>query len=68
MWISFRCKLRGEVDQFRVQINSGINEELSTVSSLALAGEAVNTNVASSLNEVNSSIFNLVKSLEALRV
>ena len=22
MWISFRCKLRGEVDQFRVQINS----------------------------------------------
>ena len=22
MWISFRCKLRGEVDQFRVQINT----------------------------------------------
>jgi methyl-accepting chemotaxis protein len=47
---------------------SGINEELSTVSSLALAGEAVNTNVANSLNEVNASIINLVKSLEALKV
>ncbi len=47
---------------------SGINEELSTVSSLALAGEAVNTNVANSLNEVNTSIINLVKSLEALKV
>ena len=31
MWISFRCKLRGEVDQFRVQINISLsNCEVST--------------------------------------
>lgn len=47
---------------------NGINDELSTVTSLALAGEIVNTKVADSLNSVNASINNLVKSLEKLSV
>lgn len=47
---------------------NGINDELSSVTSLALAGEIVNTKVANSLNEVNQSINNLAKSLESLRV
>ncbi len=45
-----------------------INDELSSVTSLALAGEIVNTKVANSLNAANSSINDLVKSLESLKI
>ena len=31
MWISFRCKLREEVDQFRVQINNNHNIEVENM-------------------------------------